>query len=318
MFRISKLISILKTLGKNTPIYLGGHTSPDQDSVSSCLALQSALNFLGLTSYVLLCENDRNILSWQKNIPTTISQVTHKNYTFIALDLNSTDRLGIFEKDYLNASLKINIDHHSGNTTNADYVFSNDTSSSTCEIIYNLIYKLNKDLIDKNLASMLYAGIMTDTNCFSRRLTSSTLKIAQKLINTGIDYAYINRSTLWKRSKDEIVATGELAKNIKEEKHFKYVLANLSLPPFCNLTLNDLTKKVAEDLRKLDSLDIFLMLLWRGDNTYTGKIMTKTREVAGNIASLFGGGGHKKEAGFTVTMQLQDIINKINSYLDKN
>ena len=77
MFRISKLISVLKVLDKNTPIYLGGHTSPDQDSVSSCLALQSALSFLGLTSYVLLCEKDRDILSWQKNIPNTVSKVTH-------------------------------------------------------------------------------------------------------------------------------------------------------------------------------------------------------------------------------------------------
>ena len=317
MFKISRLINVLKSLDKAVPVYIAGHTSPDQDSINSCLSLKYLLEDMGLDAYVLLSSSDKNILSWQEHVEKVSNAVTHENYVFIALDLNDTKRLGEFENAYRHAKLTINIDHHNNNTTNANYVFSSSTSSSTCEIIYNLICHSNKKLIDTRLASYIYAGIMTDTNCFSRRITSKTLKIVANLINKNIDYAYINRSTLWKRTKDEIIATGKLAEEIKEKNNFKYVIVDKTLPLFSNISLNDLTKKVAEDLRRLSDLDIFVMLINLGDKI-TSKVMTSTRPIADKIATLFGGGGHKKEAGFTTNLDENTILKQIEEFLDKN
>ena len=317
MFKISRLINVLKSLDKAVPVYIAGHTSPDQDSINSCLSLKYLLEDMGLDAYVLLSSSDKNILSWQEHVEEVSNAVTHENYVFIALDLNDTKRLGEFENAYRHAKLTINIDHHNNNTTNANYVFSSSTSSSTCEIIYNLICHSNKNLIDTRLASYIYAGIMTDTNCFSRRITSKTLKIVANLINKNIDYAYINRSTLWKRTKDEIIATGKLAEEIKEKNNFKYVIVDKTLPLFSNISLNDLTKKVAEDLRRLNDLDIFVMLINFGDKI-TSKVMTFTLPIADKIATLFGGGGHKKEAGFTTNLDENTILKQIEEFLNKN
>ena len=86
---------------------------------------------------------------------------------------------------------------------------------------------------------------------------------------------------------------------------------------FSNISLNDLTKKVAEDLRRLSDLDIFVMLINLGDKI-TSKVMTSTRPIADKIATLFGGGGHKKEAGFTTNLDENTILKQIEEFLDKN
>ena len=44
--------------------------------------------------------------------------------------------------------------------------------------------------------------------------------------------------------------------------------------------------------------------------------MSNISENANIIASLFGGGGHKKEAGFTIkNKDIQEMINEIKKYL---
>ena len=90
MFKISRLINVLKSLDKAVPVYIAGHTSPDQDSINSCLCLKYLLEAMGLDAYVLLSSSDKNILSWQEHVEEVSNAVTHENYVFIALDLNDT------------------------------------------------------------------------------------------------------------------------------------------------------------------------------------------------------------------------------------
>ena len=57
------------------------------------------------------------------------------------------------------------------------------------------------------------------------------------------------------------------------------------------------------------------MLIKQG-NTIVAKTMTNISEKANLIAEIFGGGGHKKEAGFTVeNMSVEEIILKTKEYL---
>ena len=315
MLNLKNLADLLLSINNTTPIYLCGHTNPDQDSVGSCLSLSRALRLLDKKSFVLLKENDKNILSWQNDYQNIVSQVTHSEFVFIALDLNELNRLGEFEKDFLKEKLTINIDHHSGNKTNANFVYSDEKSSSTCEIIYNLLMKIDKNLITYRTSENLYAGIMTDTNCFTRRITKKTFYITQHLINSKIDYQYINKSTLWKRTKEELYSAGKLANEIKQTKHFNYVIVNHNDYPYSTLSLNDLTKKVAEDLRKIENLDVFVMFIIRKDGLITAKVMTNVSNNADVIANLMGGGGHKKESGFTTSENLESIVNKIDDFL---
>ncbi len=321
MCKIDMLKETLTTLPE-LPILIAGHKTPDQDSIGSCLTLCRILRALDKSAYVLCEKDDLSLVPFQNindlviaNIQSLNFQNLLKNgYVFIALDLNDLSRLN-YSNLFLKATHTINIDHHQGNSTGANFVVSCTIPSSTCEILYRLIEKIDKSLFTLETCQNLYCGIMTDTNCFSRRISPRTLEIAQDLINRGVDYYTLNQLVLWGRTTDELVATGILAQNIVDKKTFHYAICDKNMDYAKSLSQSVLVKKVAEDLRKIEGIDILVFLIDYGDKI-VAKVMTNNCELADKIASQFaGGGGHKREAGFTTTLKITEIINIISKYL---
>lgn len=311
-----KILDLLKN--SNKEIYICGHINPDQDSIGSCLALAKFLYNFNKKVYVLLQDSDKSVVKWQNDFFALKDKIDcAEEYVFIALDVNEKKRLGVYIDDYKNASLKINIDHHEGNFMDADCTISQQSASSTCEIIYKLICSCEKKFLTKSICESLYAGILTDTNGFTRRLSNKTMAIAQELINFKIDYEYIIKSTFSKRTLGEYDALAYLVKNIKTANGFSYAVADLNTKDFVNLELNELLKIVAEDLRKLDFIENFVLFIIKKDSLLTAKVMTKDLP-ANKIAELFGGGGHKREAGFTINnADVKDIVSKIEKFINE-
>lgn len=349
MCKIEELKEKLLSL-PDLPIFIAGHKNPDQDSIGSCLVLCRFLRSFKKQAWVLLNPDEKSIVSWQnidnlvvKNIFDILKAKNNRkndkntsndnkldlcglksdkkyiqnDYIFIALDLNDLSMFDNHQDEFLNATLTLNIDHHQANTTNANFIFSNDKASSTCEILFELIEKTDKSLLTLDTCENLYCGILTDTNCFSRRITNKTFIIAQQLINLGVDYYKLNRLVLWGRTVDELVCSGLLAQNIVNAGNFHYVVCDKTKSPMCNLSQSVLVKKVAEDLRKIDGINILVFLIDYKDK-FVAKVMTNDCEIADKISSEFsGGGGHKKEAGFTTTLPLKTILSTISAYISK-
>jgi len=316
MNKFSKMKMSLLSLG-DLPIYIAGHVKPDQDSVCSCLALAEWLKLYGKKVFVLLNSNDKSIIDWQGDSEFLTSEIFHSDYNFVALDLNEMKRLGDYYDVFKNANHTINIDHHQGNLFEADETLSIPGISSTCEIIYEIIKPSKGDNLDKTICEQLYSGMMNDTNCFSRRLSKNTLKIAQKLINAGIDYVGIIQKTFAGRTLYQFKALAKVVDELKCEDGLYYAVIDKSREEFCQLSHNQIVKQIAEDLRKIEGIDIFLVLIKNGD-TIVAKVMSNASQNADKLAAVFGGGGHKKEAGFTIkNIDVEEIILKAKEFLNK-
>lgn len=296
------------------PIYIAGHLKPDQDSIGSCKALAEFLTNNGKEVIVLLEDKDKDILNWKGDFLYVSNSVNHEKFNFIALDLNEKKRLGGFEKYFDLADFKINIDHHQDNKYEADFTLSIPGISSTCEMIYEIINSAGKQFFTQNICDYLYAGIMNDTNCFTRRLSKKTMAVAQKLINFGANYVHIIKKTFSERTLYEFQALAKLVNDIKFDG-FHYVVVDKNDEAFSKLTHNQIVKKIAEDLRTIEGMDIFLVLI-KNETNIVAKVMSNISECADKLAAVFGGGGHKKEAGFTIDIcPIQEIIEKVKEYL---
>lgn len=314
MTKYLKMKSILLSLNNN-PIYIAGHIKPDQDSVCSCLALARWLNDKGFNAKVLLKKGDEVVINWHNDDGLIAYEIVDEDYNFIALDLNEMKRLGDFYEGFKNAKYTINIDHHQGNLYETNETLSVSGISSTCEIIYEIIKPEKGKKLEKAICEELYSGMMNDTNCFSRRLSKNTLKIAQKLINQGIDYIDIIKKTFSNRTLYQFKALAKIVNEIKYDKIY-YAVVDKTLAEFKDLSHNQIVKQIAEELRKIEGIDIFVMLIKEGDSII-GKVMTNISENADKIAMILGGGGHKKEAGFTIKgLNTSEIIEKIKKYLE--
>lgn len=315
---MKKIIDKIKSLKDyNLPIYIAGHITPDDDSIGSCLSMFYLLENIGNHCLILLDNKDTHLLKNYSIEGRITNSVIHSEYILIAMDLNETYRLGKFEKFYTDAKISLNIDHHQGNNTNANFILSNSKKSSTCEIVYNIVKKIKPELLQNiELCECLYTGMLTDTVGFARRLSRETLLIAQKLINTGINYESIIKRTLQYRTMYQFKALSKLINELQYNEYFHYVIIDKTLPEFANLSHNDIVKILAEELRKIDGIDNFLVLIKNSDKI-TAKVVSNISKIAHIIASHFGGGGHPGESGFSTALTTDEIIDKAITFLQE-
>lgn len=185
-------------LKKSDNIVIVTHFNPDGDAIGSSLALYNYLVKTGKHVSVITPNDYPDFLQWLPGNKKVVeySNNSKKATSLIAkcdliftLDFNNYSRLeglGDLLKD--SAAAKILIDHHQQPDNYATLMYHDVKACSTCELIYEFIVGLGgKKMIDRDIASCLYTGIMTDTGSFRfDSVTPVTHHILAHLLETGI------------------------------------------------------------------------------------------------------------------------------------
>ncbi|MBO6517617.1 MAG: DHH family phosphoesterase [Bacteroidia bacterium] len=190
--------------GSGTKIVITTHHKPDADALGSSLALYHYLTKLGKDVSVVTPTDYPSNLHWmpgndivinfEQNVDRAVELARAADIIF-CLDFNDLSRINQFGHIVKeSAAKKIMIDHHREPSGFDDYRFWTIETSSTCELIYDFIIKNDgEELIDADMASCIYAGMVADTGSFRFSSTSShTLRVAAKLMDLGIDSAKIH------------------------------------------------------------------------------------------------------------------------------
>ncbi len=187
---IESIIKYLK--GSNDDFIVTSHISPDGDNIGSTLAMYYTLNKLGKNVYYVLDDNlPQNLKFLVENMNILKSEeVNLDNYNIIALDCGDKNRICISQKLIDNVNKIICIDHHASNDYYGDFNYIDTEASSTCELVYNLLVeyekKYNINIIDEDIATCLYTGLVTDTGNFVYSNThSSSFEMAKELLSKG-------------------------------------------------------------------------------------------------------------------------------------
>ena len=186
-----------KILKNSHAISIVTHWSPDGDAMGSSLGLYHFLKNSGKNVKVIVPNDypaflkwlpgNKNVLNFQQN-EKKVNDFINKSQLIFTLDFNSYSRIEkLGESVHKSSAKKILIDHHRQPEKFADYYYHDISASSTAELIYEFILGTeSKKAIDKNIATCLYTGIMTDTGNFRFPSTRpSTLLIAADLMQRG-------------------------------------------------------------------------------------------------------------------------------------
>lgn len=180
-------------------IVITTHHKPDADALGSSLGLYHYLVIKGLEPVVVSPTDYGDFLKWmpgekrvvnfEAETDKSIRLVNEADFIF-CLDFNALKRINALG-DLVKASpaKKVMIDHHLEPENFAAYQLHDTHASSTCELIYDAIKIWGDEaLVSKDIASCLYAGIMTDTASFKHRSTyPSTHLVAAALLNKGAE-----------------------------------------------------------------------------------------------------------------------------------
>jgi phosphoesterase RecJ-like protein len=187
-------------------IVITTHPKPDGDAMGSSLGLYTYLIQKGHHVKVITPTDYPGFLHWIPNnsevIIFTEKQEESKQYVanadiIFCLDFNALVRineLGIYVRE--SKAKKVLIDHHLEPEGFEDYRLWTTSACATAQLVYEFIVNIMGDrhLLNKDVASCLYTGIMTDTGSFRFRSTTANVhQIVAELIECGADNTLIHQ-----------------------------------------------------------------------------------------------------------------------------
>lgn len=322
--------SIKQLLSTSKKIVIVPHKNPDGDAIGSTLGLYHYLLKNNHKAQVITPNNYPNFLKWIPSEDTILKhdsqtklceELIHNADIIFTLDFNAFHRTGNMETVLSNSNaIKIMIDHHQAPDDYATYMFSDVTMSSTCEMIYHFIDMLGDlNLIDANIATCLYTGIMTDTGSFRfSSTTSTTHRIVANLIEKGANNATIHNNVYDTNSYNRLQLLGCALNNLKVIPEFKTAYITLSQK---ELNTYNYTKGDTEGIVNYGlSLEGVILAAIFIEDQQEGIIKISLRSK-GNFSvnemsrAYFNGGGHTNAAGGKSYATLKETVEKFISIL---
>ena len=315
----SNIDSIIKYIkGSNDDFIVTSHMSPDGDNIGSTLSMYYALNKLGKNVYYVLDDSlPQNLKFLVENINILKSEeVSLKNYNIVALDCGDKRRICLSKELIENAKKLISIDHHASNDYYGDFNYIDIDASSTSELVYNLLVEYqkveNKSIIDENIATCLYTGLVTDTGNFVySNAHPSSFDMAKELLLKGAKKQTIIQKVFQSNPYNYYKLLGE-ALNTLDIVNTKVasIMITKEMLKRNVISFNDLDG-ITPYTRDIDGVEVGILLKEKKENEIKISLRSKNYVNVSEIAKKFNGGGHIRAAGCTIYDSIENAKDKV-------
>ena len=195
---MEQIDQIKDILSNPKDIVVTSHRNPDGDAIGAALAIYHFLRKLGHFPTVIVPSEFPEFLAWMDGSDKILiydydtdesKAAVEKAEVVFYLDFNSLDRIDKLGEltDALSCP-KFMIDHHLYPEPIADFMISDTSASSTCEMIFDFMVELGyRHLIDLSIGECLYAGIVTDTGSFKFSTSPKLFRVVADLVEIGVD-----------------------------------------------------------------------------------------------------------------------------------
>ncbi|SES35820.1 DHH family phosphoesterase [Salipaludibacillus aurantiacus] len=181
-------------------IIIHRHVRPDPDAIGSQAGLKALIKSLYPDKKVYLAGEEESSLAFLASMDKIEDSLFAKSLVIIC-DTANTARID--DERYRNGAETIKIDHHPNVDPYGNLMWVDPSASSTSEMIFELFEEAEKEgfVMDKEMARLLYAGIVADTGRFRfPNTTEKTFFAAGRLIEAEFSrpelYDYLYETSL--------------------------------------------------------------------------------------------------------------------------
>lgn len=304
-------------------IAVSGHIRPDGDCIGSVLGIYNYIrtNYreIQIKAYLEPIPFDFEFLSGSDKLIRANRFDNTAFDLFICCDCGDLGRLGDSSVYFSNAKKTICIDHHETNGAFADVNYVFPEASSTCELVGQII---DRERIDKKTAECLYTGMVTDTGLFQYNCThSSTMEFAGFLMDNGIDFSYIVDHVFFTKSIKQLQMLGVGINNSKTYLDGRIIASYVTAD---QMKKYDAAPKnmegVVSTLRSVEGVELAFFMYPTEDGSYKVSSRASTDRVdLSALALKYGGGGHKRAAGFSMdgtdpVLMIDELIDQVRPF----
>lgn len=328
-----KIQAAKELLSKPQKIVVVAHQNPDGDAMGSSLGLYLFLKKQNIHEVTVIMPNDfpdflkwlpavENVLIFDQNTEKA-TQILKEASVIFTLDFNSFHRTAKMESVLKELQTDfIMIDHHQAPDDYAKITFSNVTMSSTAEYVYHFITNIDPGFVfDKEIATCIYTGIMTDTGSFRFASTSPTThRVAATLLEAGASNAYIHEKVFDFNTEDRMRLLGTALENliVLPEYRTAYITLTQEELDKNNFKKGDTEGFVNYALSVKDVLFAAIFIENKQEKivkiSFRSKGIFSVNEFA---RAHFNGGGHTNAAGGKSFKSLEETITEFREILKK-
>lgn len=309
-FRPKTIEETADIICSNKRILILFHVHPDGDSIGSAFALRAFVESFGGRAWCVCADQipDRlqfATLGMQESVLVEDIPEDFVPDIIVSVDTASPGQLGALYEIY-KGRIGLMIDHHASGTVYADHCI--DPHASACgEILFRILEIASKKLggdLNEDVKRLIYTAVSSDTGCFRyNNVTPYSHILASKLIADGIDGSEINHKLFGIKSLKQMQV--EHAGFERMNLHFDGRIAIITFP-------YDLKRQygaVDEDLETLIDVarcvkGVLVAAVIKqptSDNRFRVSMRSSCDFDVSEICRLYGGGGHVRAAGCTVT-----------------
>ena len=324
-------IKVLLAIPKDIVITM--HASPDADALGSSLGFYHFLKSEGHSVQVVAPTDYPNFLNWmpahehvlvfEDTTAPQISAAFEKADIVFCLDFSGLSRLGKMEAILRDApAKKIIVDHHLNPEDFADLMIWDTKAAATAELIYEMVVEMSgRSAVGENIASCLYAGIMTDTGSFRHSNTTPKVhRIVAELMEAGAESARISHAIYDTYSLNRLrflgFALNELLVVNEQMKVAHFAIPKAVFDTY-KLKKGD-TEGLVNYALSMDGIVAAALFKEVEDEIKISFRSFGEIEVNKFAEKHFDGGGHKNAAGGHTYDSLLDTVTKFEKLIEEN
>lgn len=298
------------------------HISPDGDAIGSQVALGRFLRKMGKEVTLLNADPMPRTLEWLPGADDVLvfdgsaeqlKRVAAADVA-IVMDTNAEERLGRVGGPLRNSgAVKLLVDHHTHPERWFDVAYQRDTAAAAAELVYEIIQAVDPGLVDAQIATALYTGIMTDTGSFRYSSVSPAVHriVADLLERGGITPAPIHAALYDNRTLASLRLLG-LALDTVQLRYGGRVGYTVVTHDMLSATGADSDDKdgLVNYVLSIEGVQAALLFSEAAGGTKIS-FRSETDTHVNGWAAAFGGGGHRNASGAYVDLPLDEAVRAV-------
>lgn len=330
IFNMDNALALQDYLSKPRKVLITTHHKPDADALGSSLGLAGYLKKKGHSVQVITPSDypvflawmpgNEGVLAYDKSKAILVNEKVQAADIIFCLDFSALGRIYDMADMVRQApARKVMVDHHLEPESFAEFVQWDPTAASTAQLIYRLILELgDRAVIDENIASCLYAGLMTDTGGFRHNNTRhEEFLIASELVAMGANPSRISKlvyetNTLTRLRLMGYVLSEKLV--VLEEYKVAYItITEEELKRFGSQTGD--TEGLVNYGLSVEGVKMAALIYKRKDDVKLSFRSLGSFSVSEFSRQHFEGGGHKNASGGQTKLSLEETLQKFLNLL---
>ena len=302
-------------------IALLAHEHPDGDCIGSALGLAHILQQMGKTAVPVCADPPPKTLAFLPGIGMFQRTLDGEDFDLVfALDAGELSRFGpVYEqhKTFLDAATIINIDHHISSSGCGIVNIIDPTAAATAELV--ALFQQQAGLpLNKDAAVCLLTGIITDTSSFQfTNTTPRCLEVAALLLQAGaipepiVQHIYRSHPLAQLRFQAKVIDSAQVACDGRLMWSFATAATLIETG-----AASEMDDNFAGMMRDIEGVQVAAFFKSYDDPGITRLSLRAAAPYnAAEICQRFGGGGHARAAGATLSMPVEAAMQEVVSLL---